>query len=84
MAKKKGCPVGQRKVKGRCRPTIAGKISLTEYEADVLWTNLHLLNKLGKTKLEYPVDPVTTGFHGGKTEKQLLKSVEMKVDKIRP
>ena len=84
MTKKSGCPVGQRKVKGRCRPITAGAIKLTDHEADVLWTNLYVLIKHGKTKLEYPVDPVTTGFHDGKTEKQLLNSVKKKVDKIRP
>ena len=92
MAKRIGCPTGTRLIKGKCVDTsylkdkYAGKLSLTEDESDVLFSNLYDLTKGGVAKVErFPQgDPITTGFHLGKTELQILKQVKKKVDKIRP
>lgn len=87
MSKKSGCKLGYKKVKGKCVPTEGGgRIYLTGHESDVLFSNLYDLTKYGRADVErFPHgDPIATGFFGGKTELQLLKSIMKKTDKVRP
>lgn len=57
------------------------KLSLTENEVDVLYTNVLKLVNYGQTSLSF--DPVNKAIFEGKSEKEILKDIERKLDKIR-